>query len=163
MKRLLLDTNIYGHIVVDPEREKVHKIIHTKDDILIYGFDIIRKELRSTKRSVAGINLRMDLLRVYDELAKKTYETSPEIERLAQHYYNLYVEVGGTSSESELKNDFLIIACASMKNLDIVVSNDTKTMLNELAIKAYTVVNKINGIKLPNFINYGEFKNVIQR
>ncbi len=163
MKRLLLDTNIYGYIVVDPDREKVHQIIHVKNDFLIYGLDIIRRELRSTKRSIVGMNLRIDLLRVYDELAKKTYETSPEMEKLAQQYYQLYAEIGGTFSENELKNDFLIIACASMKNLDVVVSNDTKTMLNELAVKAYTTVNKINGIKLPNFISYEDFKNVIQK
>ncbi len=162
MKRLLLDTNIYGHIVVDPEREKVHKAIHARKEIYLYGFDVIRKELRSTKRSVIGTNLRMNLLRVYDEFVRKSYKTELEIKKLAKQYFVQYAEIGGTSSESELQNDFLIIACASLKNLDIVVSNDVKTMLSELAIKAYKSINKISGIKLPNFINYEEFKNVIK-
>jgi predicted nucleic acid-binding protein len=162
MERLLLDTNIYGFIVVDADRESIHKAIHANKDISLYGFKVVRKELRSTKRSVINMNLRMNLLRVYDELIKKSYELTPVMNELAEQYYKLYVEIGGTSPKSKLMNDLLIIACASLKNLGIVVSNDKKTMLSELAIKAYTSVNGINKIKLPNFISYGEFKNVIK-
>jgi len=85
------------------------------------------------------------------------------MEKLAEQYYGLYWDLGGTFPKSEMMNDFLIIACASLKNLDIVVSNDTKTMFHELAIKAYTSVNKINRLKLPDFIGYEKFKNGITK
>ncbi|MBU1622272.1 MAG: hypothetical protein KKH52_00110 [Nanoarchaeota archaeon] len=162
MRRLLLDTNIYGLIVVDPERKEVHSVIHSKKDIHLYGFEIVRKELRSTKRT-ANINLRIDLLRVYDDLVDRSYELTVEMKKLADQYYELYSQIGGTQSKDKMLNDFLIIACASLKNLDLVVSNDLRTMLSDWAIKAYIAVNRINNIKLPKHINYEEFKNVIQK
>jgi len=109
------------------------------------------------------MNLRLDLLRAYDELVKKSYDKTPAMERLSEQYYQLYAEMGGTSPKSKLINDFLIIACASLKDLDIVVSNDEKTMLNELAVKAYVSVNKLNNIQLPHFISYEEFKHALRR
>ena len=147
MKRVLLDTNIYGFIVVDPDRRIIHESIHAMSDILLYGFAVIRE----------------DLLRAYDELVKKSYDKTPAMERLSEQYYQLYAEMGGTSPKSKLINDFLIIACASLKDLDIVVSNDEKTMLNELAVKAYVSVNKLNNIQLPHFISYEEFKHALRR
>ena len=163
MKRLMLDTNIYGHIVVDDDRDDVHKTIHANENISIYGFEIVRKELRATKRNVLGINLRMDLLRVYDELVKRSYEVDKAVKTLANEYYESYLEIGGTHPKGKLFNDLLIIACASIKDLDIVVSNDVRTMINEFAITAYKKVNKTKGINLPGFINYEEFKNVIRK
>lgn len=163
MKRLLLDTNIYGLIVVDPERRTIHAAIHSNKELCLYGFAVVRKELRSTKRIVVDMNLRMDLLRLYDNLVTKSYELNSEMETLAEQYYGLYQDLGGTFPKSEMMNDFLIIACASLKNLDVIVSHDTKTMFHELAIKAYTSVNKINNLKLPEFISYEKFKNGIRK
>jgi len=163
MKRLLLDTNIYGLIIVDPKRGEIHTIIHSNKELYLYGFEVVRKELRSTKRVAVNMNLRMDLLRLYDDLVTKSYELNSGMETLAEQYYELYKNLGGTFPKSEMMNDFLIIACASLKNLDIVVSNDTKTMFHELAIKAYTSVNKINRLKLPDFIGYEKFKNGITK
>jgi len=163
MKRLLLDTNIYGFIVIDNKREKIHQTIHSNTNIDLYGFEVVRKELRATKRVIVNMNLRMDLLRVYDDLVKKTYEITDSMKKLADEYYLSYNKFGGTHPRSKLINDFLIIACASLKDLDIVVSNDVRTMLNEIAINAYKKVNEVKGINLPHFINYEEFKNVIKK
>ena len=58
-------------------------------------------------------------------------------------------------------NDFLIVACASKNNLDIIVSNDNITMLAENAIKAYKNINKMLSLKTPKFIDYKEFKEII--
>jgi len=58
-------------------------------------------------------------------------------------------------------NDFLIVACASKNNLDIIVSNDNITMLTENTIKAYKNINKILSLKTPRFIDYKEFKNIV--
>ena len=109
------------------------------------------------------MNLGMDLLRLYDDLVKKSYDLNSEMENLAGQYYELYQNLGGTFPKIEMMNDFLIIACASLKNLDVVVSHDTKTMFHELAIKAYTSVNKINNLRLPEFIGYEKFKNGITK
>ena len=55
-------------------------------------------------------------------------------------------------------NDFLIVACAAINELDIVVSEDNKTMLSEYAIKTYDTVNSLRYHKTPKFIRYDEFR-----
>lgn len=138
-------------------------MIHASESIDLYGFEIVRKELRATRRVIVNMNLRMDLLRVYDDLVKKTYEVTESMKKLAEEYYLSYTKLGGSHPRGKLINDFLIIACASLKDLNIVVSNDVRTMLSEFAINAYKKVNKTKGINLPSFINYEEFKNVIKK
>jgi len=166
MKKILLDTNIYGKIVVDAEKKLIHAKIHSAQDslsFLIYGFVIIRKELRAVKRVVEGMNLRSDLLKVYDDLVKKTYPLENEMERLAEEYFNTYLNLGGTTPKDKLFNDLLIIACASIKNLNVVVSEDRRTMLGEVAVRAYQQINNNNNYPQPEFLSYEEFKNELKK
>ncbi len=48
MKRVLLDTNIYGEIAIDPELEAIREKIMLREKGLFYGLDLVRKELRDT-------------------------------------------------------------------------------------------------------------------
>lgn len=70
MKKLLLDTNIYGEMVVDPKIEQVkNNFENCEKQILIYGIkSIIRKELRQTPKDslVEGKKLRSNMLGLYD-------------------------------------------------------------------------------------------------
>ncbi len=50
------------------------------------------------------------------------------------------------------------MACASFYKLDIVVSDDSKTMLNKTAIKAYKHITLKKGLKYPNFWKYFDLK-----
>lgn len=72
MKRLILDTNIYGRIIERKERELVEKALTDKSDIVIYGFDVVRKELRNVSKNVryGGVRVRLALLSLYDNIAK---------------------------------------------------------------------------------------------
>ncbi len=163
MLRVILDTNIFELILVDADRIKIHGGLHIKE-VYIYGFSIIRKELRAVpKKKIAGINLRAALLRVYDELVKKTYAEDNNITNLAEKYFRAYKELNPNASYKKMINDFLIIACASLKNLDIVVSEDNSTMLNDNAIKVYKLINAAEKIKHPDFIGFNEFKNILSR
>ena len=160
MKRIMLDTNIYGLIVVDTE-SKLIRVGLKSSGIIIYGNSVIRKELRATpKAHIDGINLRLDLLRLYDELVKKELTVK---EQIAEAYAQAYAELGGSVSLAKLKNDFLIVASASEHNLDIVASEDNSTMLNELAMKAYRIINASLRLGLPRFIGYEEFKRQIKK
>ena len=64
------------------------------------------------------------------------------------------------NSEEDLKVDFEIIAVASLKEVDIVVSADKRTMLSKLANETYDLVNKTNGLRTPKLVDYFEFKEV---
>ena len=166
MKRILPDTNIFGELVIDPDIGKIKEHFEkSKEKLIIYGLGLIRNELRATPKpsKVEGKNLRVALLSLYDYFVKD-HELKfdiEELDKIAGDYYNAYRSFGGSKSKKVMVNDFIIVACASKNNLDIVVSNDNITMLTENAIKAYDEINKILNLKTPKFIDYKDFKEVI--
>ncbi len=165
MKRVILDTNIYGLIVIDADRDSVRYGIEKKKKAIIYNLPLIRKELRDTPKSMRfeGANLRNYLLGIYDEFTKNhELKFINAAEELADIYFDIYKEIGGYASKAEIIKDFVIVACASLNSLDIVVSNDNKTMLSEKALKSYNMVNQIKKIRLPRFLNYDNFKKEIK-
>lgn len=163
MKKVILDTNIYGKMVIDDELDEIKKLI--KEKVVIYGADVVRKEIRKAPRWTAKYprNLKMDLLRLYDSLVRHTIQTTPEIIELAGKYYVAYASLGGKMPQNRIRNDLIVVACASMKGLDIVISEDTGTMLGRDFWKIYNVVNKIVKKRSPGFLGYEEFKTVIRR
>jgi len=165
MRRLLLDTNIYGLLMADKNFHILHSgLEEKKEGLRIYGFDVIRKELKQAPRiTIKGVNIQASLLRAYSSFTVKEYTLEKEFEKIADDYYEHYGRLGGSSPKKKLFNDFLIIACASVKNISIVVSEDNATMLNEIALKAYETVNKNRGIGFPEFIGYENFREMILR
>ena len=159
MKRILLDANIYGEIVIDPDIEKIKNKIRNAG--IIYGFWTIRNSMRKTSRSkyVGNHGLRISLLTLYDEITNgKEFAVTDDMKKTALSYYNAYREFGGSKSFDSISEDFTIISCAAFHGIDIVVSDDEKSMLTENAIRAYKLVNEILKKRTPNFIDYEEFK-----
>ena len=163
MKRVILDTNIYGEMVIDVELDEIESLI--RKNMMIYGAEVIRKEIRRAPRWTVKYpkNLRMDLLRLYDSLVKHTIPTTPEILQLANKYYLTYSELGGKLPQKSIMNDLIIVACASAKGIDIIVSQDKDTMLDINFQKIYGLVNKLIDKRNPNFLNYTEFKIMLKR
>ncbi len=165
MRRVILDTNIYGEMVELGEADTLRNSILSRKDIVVYGFDIIRNELRRTskelvieKETKVWRNLRITLLNLYDSITRRDIPHPRRVNELAENYYNAYRELGGTTSYRKMENDFKIVAAASLSSLDIVVSEDNETMLNEIAIKCYRIVNQIKSLELPQFIGYKDFR-----
>jgi predicted nucleic acid-binding protein len=163
MRRIILDTNIYGRMVIDAELDELKNLI--QKSVIVYGSDTIRKEIRKAPRWTVKYpkNLRMDLIRLYDILVSRTIRVTPEIIKLADNYYLFYRETGGRMPKDSIINDLLIIASASFTGLDIVVSEDHDTVLNKDLQKVYRLVNKLIGKRNPDFINYEEFKTTVRR
>ena len=158
MKRVLLDTNIYGELIFDEQfvllKEKIPSLF------VVHGFQIVRQELRAVPSRIKtnGVNVRLGVLHIYDELTKKSYAITSDVKRLSELYHQSYRLFGGSLSYDAVKNDFMIVACASIHGIDIVVSEDAKTMLVESAKKAYSATNNIEKLRIPTFIGYLEFK-----
>ncbi len=55
-------------------------------------------------------------------------------------------------------NDFKIVACATLFNCDLVITEDQRTMLNPIAIKSYRYVNLKNNKRTPTFYRYNDVK-----
>ena len=167
MKRVLLDTNVYGKLILDKAVAK-DLLDLIPASLLIYGSEVVRAELRdvSKKEKVEDKSKRMLLLNLYDTLTQeedRTYRTTPFIEILALQYFDEYSKLEGKNGYEELRKDFVIIATASIHGLDVVVSNDTKTMLSDEAKKAYENVNDKNQLRTPQLLGYEELKGLLRR
>ncbi|MBI5389809.1 hypothetical protein HZB01_05525 [Candidatus Woesearchaeota archaeon] len=161
MLRVLLDTNIYGLISIDIERRKIIDALYHPLAPLVYGMPLIRKELRDTTRTLkmGGINIRNDLLILYDEVTKKHALSIPEeAAALVEKYFAASQGFGNSYGFKELETDFMIVACAALHELDVVISQDKRTMCSDACLKAYALVHSIKGLKNPEFINYDRFK-----
>jgi len=156
--RVMLDTNIYGFIAVEKNPADILERIATSNAV-VCGSTVIRGELRDTpkKKVVGRRKLRLRLLSSYDLLVsdKRNYDVNELIQKIAAEYNENYK---GSSSWKELENDFLIVATASFHGLDLVVSEDEKTMKSAEAIKAYEKVNKKYELRNPEFIGFQAFK-----
>mgnify|MGYP001606404004 FL=1 len=165
MKRLLLDTNIYGDMLLDKDLFILKDKHKEKKENVCYGFSVIRKELRATskEKSLGRKNLRIALLCLYDEFVGEHNldVDDSKLTNTALKYYGIYRQLGGNLSKSELLNDFVIVACASHKEMDLVASNDDATMLSEISLKAYKLVNEILGLRNPQFIDYEDLKKLL--
>ena len=165
MKRIMIDTNVYEFILKYVEKPLLETLVLQKQ-IIVYGNGIIRKELREIPRLKKELvdgqlkSLRNALLQLYDFMVgKHHYQITKQMEELADKYFIVYKTLGGFSTKKEIINDFKIVACASLNNLDIVVSQDIKTMLSDMALKSYKSVNELLGFKTPKFIKFKEFRN----
>lgn len=165
MSNLILDTNIYGEMVVDKDLDKLKEGIAKKPTLIIFGSRVVRIELRSTPKKirVGGQNLRIDLLNLYDQLTgKRTILLTSEIEDLAENYYQAYRACGGALGKKAMSNDLLIVGTATLRQLDIVVSNDESSMKSVHARQAYQLVNAIKKLRNPAFMDYAQFKTLLR-
>lgn len=167
MKRMLLDTNVYAELIMDEEvQRELLQLVPVR--ILIYGSEVNRTELRDVPKEIQlqDKSKRMMLLQMYDLLTqkeKRTYRTTPFIELLSLKYFEEYVRQKGKKGYEELRKDFIIVATATIHGLDIIVSQDKKTMLSSEAQKAYETVNQQNQLRTPQMLDYPEFKKLIKR
>ncbi|MBI2129890.1 hypothetical protein HYU07_06695 [Candidatus Woesearchaeota archaeon] len=163
MLRVIFDTNVYGLLIKEKEIDVIREKIEKDKDFVIYGFQPIRKELRDTPKNerLGKLRKRNLLLGLYDELTKGRYlKDSIQINRLALKFYNAYREFGGIRSwkETNIDVDFTIVACASFYKLDVVVSDDSTTMLSKPAMKAYRHITLKEGAWHPNFWKYSDLR-----
>lgn len=172
-KTIILDTNVYGELLVEKGSEKLIEKINQDKSICIYGIDIIEKELKDTPEEIKYQNrmLKGAVLSIYKTLVDKELKLFPMAEYLASEYYKKLDELRNSGrysktidnkikkyKEEDLKVDFQIIAIASIKNIDIVVSTDKRTILSEIAEETYKRVNKENNLRTPILLKYSDFR-----
>lgn len=159
---ILLDTNIYGLICEMPNSAQfVQKI--SASGFLVCGSQMIRAELRNIPlhKTIFDKSLRIMSLQIYDSLVtqKRNYAIEESVKVLAEEYNLNYF---GSHSWNELKNDFLIVATASIHKASIICSNDVKTLSSKECISAYKIVNQKHRMSLPNFTKFEAFKEIIK-
>ncbi len=157
MLRVIFDTNIYGLLLREKDAEDIKNKIKKDKEFLVYSYKPIRTEIRNipkvTKLSRKTRNL---LLTLYDRITEGHFlKNSIAITKLAKKYYDCYRNFGGMYNwETSIRIDFMIVACASYYNLDIVYSEDNKTLTSKKSIKAYNHINITENLRTPNFLGY---------
>ncbi|HZX20447.1 MAG TPA: hypothetical protein VFF13_05525 [archaeon] len=148
--RAMLDTNVYA-LLYKSGLEKISEMVES-GKLVVYGCGVIRKELRAIPPAIKedGKSYRNSLLGVYDKLAGKHDVPVAELSHeLAKQYIKEYT--GGTS-RYKIYADFLIVATATIHGLDLIVTEDEKTMKSRLARAAYNKVNEKNGLTTSVFV-----------
>lgn len=157
MLRVLFDTNIFGNLLEEPDAGEIEDKINAEKEFVVYDFSPIRKELRNIpKTTEASRKARHFLLEMYDRITAGHFlKDSIEIHNLAMKYYNHYRNLGGIYNwETNIRVDFMVVACASFYGLDIVYSDDQRTMLGKEAMKAYQHININENLRTPYFLKY---------
>ena len=159
-KTVIMDTNVYGELLIEEKSEEIISRIDKDDSLYIYGVDIISKELQdvpSDKKIKGQVFKEVVTSLVARYIASQYYKKYNELRKSRKHQKSVR-EKELKYTEEDLKNDFLIIAIASLKNVDIIISADQRTMLSSIAKATYEIVNKGDDLRTPNFIDYFEFK-----
>ena len=109
------------------------------------------------------------MIGLFELLSDEILTVTPLAKHLAEDYFRRYKELAKLGKykvikekydEENLKIDFQIIAIASIKAIDVVVSSDTRTMLSQLAKDVYAHINRINNLRIPELTEYEKFKEV---
>src|SRR5204863_47726 len=92
MIHVLLDTNIYGLLIEDPNHiDLAHRIAGDRN-LLIHNFRLIRNELRRTPK----------ILPLYDRLVSRSViQATRELDELAAKYFDQYKAGGGWHGQRE--------------------------------------------------------------
>ncbi|HLD04847.1 MAG TPA: hypothetical protein VJG90_03970 [Candidatus Nanoarchaeia archaeon] len=156
MLRVTFDTNIYGFLSKENDAIELKHRIRNDKGFIVYGFQPVRKELRDIpKDKEVARQSRIALLELYDWITEgHILSNSDRIVNFGKGYYKQYREVKGLRSWSEIGVDFLVVACATLNNLDVVCSGDQKTLLSERAQLVYNKVNRLWRYRTPNFLDY---------
>jgi len=155
MYGILLDTNIYGELAdLGESGVKIIDNIYEgilRQEICVHNFRVIRNELREGIQSI-------QLLKLYDAITASTiHDINPEIEKIAEEYYDSYKKFGGGQGKTEnFMKDLRIVAFSSLKRVTLIYSNDKRTMFSDPAIRAYKEVNFDKNLPEPTFHTFDD-------
>jgi len=172
-KTYILDTNVYGEILIEIDSEKIIKGVKGDKTTYVYGVDVIENELEDAPVGIKlkGKILKEAVLTIYKTIIDEELKLSPVAKYLASEYYKEFDKLRKSGkyykildpkvkkySEEDLRIDFQIIAEASLKGIDVVVSTDRRTILSNIAEDTYNKVNRLNGLRTPRLVRYSDFK-----
>ena len=152
---ILIDTSLYIAAVQDIELEKLLEGLSQK--AFIQSCDVIEEEihdssefLRRTNRKQQAEKLRL----IYDKVHKGNIGKTERIFNLAKEYHKS-AELS-KKQDKDIKNDFLIVASASVAGVETILSLNRKTMASEEMVKIYNTINPRNKYRAPIFLTARE-------
>jgi len=133
--RLYFDTSVFGgidDIEFQEETEKLFEMVRSGEIICVYS-DLTEYELENAPEKIKSHFLNID------KKTKEFVEITEEINQLAEEYVREKV-VGETSID-----DCRHIACATIYQVDYLISWNFKHIVNVFRIRGYNSINLKNG------------------
>ncbi|MBI5347539.1 MAG: PIN domain-containing protein [Candidatus Aenigmarchaeota archaeon] len=158
---ILIDTSVYIGAAEDSSIEKLLEDISEK--FFVQSCDIVEREINSSSEFLRRTDRKEEsekLKLIYEKIRKGTIRTSERISNLAQEYHK---EAGRLSKQQhkDIKNDFLIVASASVAGVKKVLSFNRKTMAAGSMVAVYQLVNGRYNYKTPAFLTTKEGLSVL--
>lgn len=157
MNRVLFDTNIYGYLADEPDLVDLKSFLRNSNKLKVCGCSIVRKELRKNSNKP----IRDALLELYDFVTKgKDIDVQKKAVTLAKSFHKKAKEIGKEKVKSwkEMEHDMLLIAAATLNNLDVVFSADERTMLGKYCVEAYQIISLQQGLRPPQLLTYKQLR-----
>ena len=151
MKRILLDTNIYGWAL---EKQGIADLLaffaekkQTKE-IFVLGSEIINKEINANPYREA----RERMKELYQAVISGEIRLTESVESLANIYFNV-------CEEKRIKitlEDCGIVSSASLAGVDVIITDNRSTMSNAKSIEIFDSINRKRKLKHFKFMNSDE-------
>lgn len=152
---ILIDTSVYISSLADKELEDKLK----KSKAFIISSEVIDDEikeaedfLRRTKRRNEAERLR----EIYNSSIGGTIRFTKRVLGIADQYSEKVKEKLGKDKAKEMRDDFRIVASASIASLKYIATFNRRTMANDVIVPIYNLINHTNKLGTPSFIKTRE-------
>jgi hypothetical protein len=158
MKNLLLDTNIYGLAL---EKKDVANILiflaeekqKSGKKYIVLGSEIINDEINATPHK----ETRIKLSDLYQIVISGEIRLTDKIKLLALDYFN---ECKNNNVRITLE-DCQIVASSCFANVNLIVTENRKTMTSPKALEVFAFINKKKRLGVPKFIGCATLKSFL--
>jgi len=154
---LLVDTSLYIEALKDNDMELCLRKLSKNNFIL--SCEIIENEINSASEFLRKTNRKEDAKRlkeIYRENLGGTIKLTDKVLRLSNCYSSEANNKIGKDKTYKMKNDFRIVASATVAGLKKILTLNRKTMAKPEIMQIYIKVNKNNKFKTPEFIRTKE-------
>ena len=155
MKNILLDTNIYGLAL--EKKDVAHALAFLAEEkqksvkkYFVLGSKIINDEINANPHN----ETRTRLNELYQVVISGEIRLTDKIKELALEYFN---ECKNKSVKITLE-DCQIVASSCFANVDLIVTDNRRTMMNPRAVDIFTSISRNKGLRMPKFIGYDALK-----
>ena len=151
MRRILLDTNIYGWAL---EKEGIADLLSffaekkQTGEIVVLGSEIINKEINANPYREA----RERMKELYQAVVSGEIRLTESVDSLANIYFNV-------CKEKRIKitvEDCRIVSSASLAAIDLIITDNRSTMSNPKSIEIFDSINRKRKLKHFKFMNSNE-------
>ncbi len=149
---ILVDTSVYISALADNEIENMLKEAHKK--AFIISSEVIEKEIDLASDFLKKRGQKNDahrLKELYNGAISGTIRLTDRVRELSDEYASEIENKISRARANEMKDDFRIVASASIGSIEAIATFNRKTMANPEIASVYREINNTHKLKTPRF------------